>query len=79
MRALVRGTLSAMGPALRLRSVALLPASAYAAHSLRYGLAYGASAPVQLRAQGHAYLAVAPVALAALLAAAVVEAPALAG
>jgi hypothetical protein len=54
----------------RLRSVALLLAGAYAVHSLRYLVAYGEGAEHALRAQGHAYLDVAPAALTLLLAAA---------
>jgi hypothetical protein len=62
-----------MRPIVRLRSVALLLAGAYALHSLRYLVAYGEGAGHDLRTQGHAYLDVAPAALALLLAAALGE------
>jgi hypothetical protein len=62
-----------MRPIVRLRSVALLLAGAYALHSLRYLVAYGEGAGHALRAQGHAYLGVAPAALTLLLAAALGE------
>jgi len=39
-----------------LRGAALMPAAALAVHQLRYRLAFGARAPHELAAQGHAYL-----------------------
>jgi hypothetical protein len=54
----------------RLWSVAVLAACAYAVHSLRYILAYGPTAHSELLAQGHGYLTAAPAVLTALLAAA---------
>lgn len=60
-----------MGPSVRLRSVALLLAGAYAVHTLRYLLAYGPESHAELLAQGHGYLGAAPLALTVLLAAAV--------
>jgi hypothetical protein len=39
-----------------LRGAALMPAAALALHQLRYRLAFGARAPHELAAQGHAYL-----------------------
>jgi hypothetical protein len=57
-----------MGWTVRLRSVALLLGGAYAVHTLRYALAYGGDAHGALRAQGHAYLAAAPLLLTVLLA-----------
>jgi hypothetical protein len=62
-----------MRPIVRLRSVALLLAGAYALHSLRYLVAFGEGAGHALRGQGHAYLDVAPAALTLLLAAALGE------
>lgn len=40
-----------------LRGAALMPAAALAVHQLRYRLAFGAQAPRELAAEGHAYLA----------------------
>jgi hypothetical protein len=40
----------------RLAPAALMPAGAFAVHQLRYWLAYGARAGVELAAQGHSYL-----------------------
>jgi hypothetical protein len=57
-----------MRPVAGLRSVVVLAACAYAVHSLRYLLAYGANADSAQLAQGHGYLTAAPVALTALLA-----------
>jgi len=59
-----------MGSIVRLRSVVALLAGAYAVHTLRYAFAYGGGAHGALHAQGHAYLAAAPVLLTMLLAAA---------
>jgi hypothetical protein len=41
---------------LRLVPVALLPPAAFAVHQLRYLLAYGSAAGVELQRQGHSYL-----------------------
>jgi hypothetical protein len=40
----------------RLAPVALMPAAAFAVHQLRYWLAFGSRAGVELRDQGHSYL-----------------------
>jgi hypothetical protein len=40
----------------RLAPAALMPAGAFAVHQLRYWLAYGTRAGVELAAQGHSYL-----------------------
>src|SRR5437763_17107777 len=40
----------------RLAPLALMPASAFAVHQLRYWLAYGGRAGAMLARQGHAYL-----------------------
>jgi hypothetical protein len=41
---------------LRLVPVALLPPAAFAVHQLRYLLAYGSAAGIELQRQGHSYL-----------------------
>ncbi len=40
----------------RVAPVALMPAAAFAVHQLRYWLAFGARAGLELREQGHSYL-----------------------
>jgi hypothetical protein len=40
----------------RVAPLALMPAAAFAVHQLRYWLAFGGHAGVQLQAQGHSYL-----------------------
>ena len=40
----------------RLAPVALMPAAAFAVHQLRYWLAFGSQAGVELQRQGHSYL-----------------------
>ena len=40
----------------RLAPIALMPAAAFAVHELRYLLAYGGNAGIELQRQGHSYL-----------------------